>query len=92
MYRIQYAQRFRKDLRLCQKRGLDIEILKEVIELLSREGKLPAKYKPHHLQGNRAGQWECHIKPNWLLIWEQNDTELTLLMLATGTHADLFKK
>jgi hypothetical protein len=56
------------------------------------EGKLPAEYLPHLLHGNRRGQWECHIQPDWLLIWEQHDQELILVMLNTGTHADLFDK
>ena len=51
---------------------------------------LPKEYKPHKLSGNRLGQWECHIKPDWLLVWEQNDNKLTLLMLNTGTHSDIF--
>ena len=46
--------------------------------------------RPHKLSGNRDGQWECYIEPNWLMTWEQNDMELTLLFLQTGTHSDLF--
>ena len=51
---------------------------------------LPDKYKPHKLVGVRKGQWECHIEPDWLMVWEQNDMELTLLFLQTATHSDLF--
>lgn len=57
---------------------------------LSENGCLKEKYKPHKLSGNYQGLWECHIQPDWLMIWEQNDTELVLLMLNTGTHSDLF--
>ena len=53
-------------------------------------GSLPAKYHPHKLSGDMDGIWECHIQPDWLMTWEQNDTQLTLLFLRTGTHADLF--
>lgn len=60
--------------------------------LIGRNGTLPSEYKPHILHGNHEGEWEAHIESDWLLIWEQNDTELTLLMLTTGTHSDLFGK
>lgn len=66
--------------------------LRNVIHLLSQTGKLPQQYNPHKLSGNRIGQWECHIRPDWLLVWKQDDAGLTLLMLNTGTHADVFSK
>ena len=69
-----------------------MEKLKEIIRELVASGRVSGKFKPHLLHGNRNGQWECHIQPDWLLIWEQNDKELTLLMLNTGTYADLFGK
>ena len=92
MYTIQYTNRFKKDILRCQKRGLDLSAITESIALLQNDGKLPSSYRPHKLVGDRAGQWECHIKPDWLMVWEQNDTELHLLFLYTGTHADLFSK
>ena len=90
MYSIDYTTRFKKDLKRCQKRGLDIQMILDAIALLRTTGTLPASYHPHKLSGNREGQWECHIQPDWLMTWEQNDTQLTLLFLQTGTHADLF--
>lgn len=63
---------------------------KEVVCLLVESGSLPAKYKPHKLSGKYHGYWECHIQPNWLLVWEQNDNELRLILIDTGTHSDLF--
>ena len=69
-----------------------MEKLKEIIRELVASRRVLGKFKPHLLHGNRNGQWECHIQPDWLLIWEQNNKELTLLMLNTGTHADLFGK
>ena len=69
-----------------------MDVLQEVITILAQTGTLPPKYKAHKLSGNRAGEWECHLKPDWLLVWEQNDTELILLMLNTGTHSDIFSK
>ena len=92
MYSIRYTNRFKKDIQRCQKRGLDIAAITEASSLLQKDGKLPQSYHPHKLQGDRAGQWECHIKPDWLMVWEQNDSELYLLFLSTGTHSDLFGK
>ena len=90
MYSVDYTNRFKKDLKRCVKRGLDIDKIIEAVKLLEANGQLPAKYNPHKLVGDRQGQWECHIQPDWLMVWEQNDMELTLLFLQTGTHADLF--
>lgn len=69
-----------------------MDLLKKALELLVDNGSLPAEYRPHKLSGNLESQWECHIKGDWLMTWEQNDNELTLLMLSTGTHSDLFGK
>ena len=91
-YKLLTTHQFEKDLKRCKKRGLPMDKLKEVINELVTNGKVSAKFRPHLLHGNRDGQWECRIQPDWLLIWEQNNTELTLLMLNTGTHADLFGK
>lgn len=64
----------------------------KVLNLLMENGALPQEYKAHKLRGDRIGECECHIEPDWLLIWTQNDNELTLLMLNTGSHSDLFGK
>jgi len=90
MYSIHYTNRFKKDLRRCQRRGLDIQLIMDAVSILERAGVLPEQYKAHKLKGNRQDQWECHIEPNWLMVWEQDDEQLTLLFLETGTHADLF--
>ena len=90
MYAVKMTRTFRKDTERCRKRGLDLELLKTAIRILESDGKLPAVYRPHKLTGNYAGCWECHLMPDWLLIWEQNDKELTLLFTGTGTHSDLF--
>lgn len=89
-YSIEYSGQFKKSLKLCKKRGFQTDLLQEVISILAECGKLPDRYKPHILSGKYAGIWECHIQPNWLLLWKQNDYELTLLLLETGTHSDLF--
>lgn len=89
-YKLKLTHQFKKDVKRCQKRGLPMKDLWTALEILLEEGKLPEKYKAHVLSGDRAGQWECHIKPDWLLIWEQHDEELVLIMINTGTHSDLF--
>ena len=89
-YTIKVTNQFKKDFRRCIKRGLNMSLITEAMDLLAATGTLPAKFKPHHLSGKFDRQWECHIQPDWLMTWEQNDTELTLLFLQTGTHSDLF--
>ena len=68
MYSIDYTNRFKKDLKRCQKRGLDLQLILDAIALLKTTGTLPMSYRPHKLSGNRDGQWECHIEPDWLMI------------------------
>lgn len=89
-YKIEYTGKIKKDIKLALKRNLNIELFKEVVILLEKEGKLPAKYKPHVLKGSYIGFWECHIQPDWLLIWEQNDEIKLISLTRTGTHSDLF--
>lgn len=90
MYHVETTRRFDKALKKCIKRGLNMSKFKECLRLLATNGSLPDKYRPHKLSGKFAGTWECHIEPDWLLLWKQNDTELTLLMIETGTHSDIF--
>lgn len=89
-YCIYTTRRFDKSLKKCLKRGMDMSKLQTVFDLLRESGTLPAKYRPHKLSGDYEGCWECHIQPDWLLVWQQNDTELVLLMIDTGSHSDLF--
>lgn len=89
-YKVDTTRRFDKALKKCIKRGLDMSKFKEVLSILSTAGTLPVKYRPHKLSTQYGGAWECHIEPDWLLIWEQNDDALTLLLIDTGTHSDLF--
>ena len=92
MYTVKFTNQFKKDWKLCAKRGYPMDVLQDVISALAQDGALPAQYKAHRLTGNRTGEWECHVRPDWLLVWEQNDQELILLMLNTGTHSDIFGK
>ena len=89
-YTIIPSKHFLKDMKRCEKRGYNMQLIKDAIAQLAETGTLPATYRPHKLSGQYAGMWECHLKPDWLLIWEQNDTELILLFTGTGTHSDLF--
>ena len=91
MYKVKSTNKFDKDVLICKKRGYDMSLLSEVVSILAQTGTLPAKYKPHKLSGKYAGCWECHIRPDWLLVWQQNDKELVLLFTNTGTHSDLFR-
>jgi mRNA interferase YafQ len=90
MYAVDYTNRFKRQAKLLQKRGYNMDLLNDAIKMLMNTGALPAQYKSHKLSGSYAGCWECHLKPDWLLIWQQDDTKLTLLFLNTGTHSDLF--
>ncbi|MDE5624854.1 MAG: type II toxin-antitoxin system YafQ family toxin [Muribaculaceae bacterium] len=89
-YSIDTTRHFDKALKKCIKRGLRMEKFKEVVDILSATGSLPREYRPHKLSGEYAGIWECHIESDWLLLWEQNDTSLTLLFIDTGRHSDIF--
>ena len=88
-YQVFTSKRFDKDLKRCQKRGLNMRLIYEAINMLEESGTLPFKYRPHKLSGDKQGIWECHIQPDWLMTWEQNNDQLTLLFLQTGTHSDL---
>ena len=90
IYQIQITNKFKKSLDLSFRRGLDLLLLKNVIHTLAKGEKLDTKYRSHTLEGHRTVIWECHIKPNWLLLWQQNDEELILIFLDTGSHSDLF--
>ena len=89
-YSVRPTTRFRKDLKLMVKRGLDPAQLSEVIKLLARGERLPEKYSDHALRGEYQGCRECHIQPDWLLVYEQDDKDLYLYLIMTGTHSDLF--
>ncbi len=92
-YSLRVTNQFKKDFRRCIKRGLPIAKIQEAMRLLETTGFLPSDFKPHKLTGKYAGTWECHINgrnSDWLMVWEQDDTALTLLMLRTGSHSDIF--
>ena len=90
MLTILYETSFKKDFKRIVKRGYDIRLLENVIKLLANEQTLPAKYRDHSLIGEYADCRECHITPDWLLIYQINDDELILYLTRTGSHSDLF--
>lgn len=90
MLTIKYETSFKKDFKRVVKRGYDIRLLEEVIALLASGEELPSKYRDHRLIGDYADCRECHITPDWLLIYQINENELILCLTRTGTHSDLF--
>ena len=87
-----WTSHFKKDYKLAVKRGRNIELLDNAIRLLASGNPLPAEYNDHNLSGDWKGFRECHIEPDWLLIYSVQNNVLTLTLARTGTHSDLFKK
>ncbi len=87
-YKIQIENSFEKDLKKIRRRGKDLSKLKKVTLLLENGTALPEKYKNHKLTGNYKGYWECHIEPDWLLVYKKLNK--TFFLARTGTHSDLF--
>jgi len=81
---------YRKDFKRIIRRGMDTVLLKNVIQQLREQTPLDPKYKDHSLKGEYAGQRECHLQPDWLLIYEIDGDNLILTTSRTGSHADLF--
>ena len=91
MYILKFTNRFKKNYKLMVKQGKDVKLLDDVIETLMLGKPLDAKFKDHQLTGNFRLFRECHIKPDWLLIYMINDNVLTLTLIDTGSHANLLK-
>ncbi|MCM1186441.1 MAG: type II toxin-antitoxin system YafQ family toxin [Lachnospira sp.] len=92
MYKIVYTNRMKRDAKLMKKRGKDMNKLTNVLSLLASGNPLPVQYKDHQLSGNLLDFRECHIEPDWLLIYQIYENTLILSATATGSHADLFGK
>lgn len=90
MLKIRYSSTFKKDFKTIVKRGYDVKLLEEVLNTLVLRKVLPQKYLDHPLVGNYSGHRECHITPDWLLIYMIEKDILTLSLTRTGTHSDLF--
>ncbi len=91
-YTVKFTTQFKKDYKLAMKRGLKINLLEDVIAALAMGEPLPEKNKDHALTGNWVGHRECHILPDWLLIYRIEDDVLVLTLARTGTHSGLFGK
>ena len=89
-YELILTGKFKKSLKLARKRGLDISLLEDVVTMLQNNIPLEEKHRDHELKGKYQGFRECHIQPDWLLIYLKEDGILTLTLVDTGTHADLF--
>lgn len=91
-FTVKVTSQFKKDYKLAMKRGLKISLLKEIIADLANGNPLPDKNRDHPLTGNWVGHRECHILPDWLLIYRIEDEVLVLTLARTGSHSDLFGK
>lgn len=91
-YTVKFTSQFKKDFKLAMRRGLKTELLEEVIASLAMGETLPTKNRDHALTGNWIGYRECHILPDWLLIYRIEDEVLVLTLSRTGTHSNLFGK
>ena len=87
---VQWTTQFKKDYKLAIKRGRNVEALDGVIRIIASETPLPQEYRDHALSGNFKGFRECHIEPDWLLVYAVSKNVLTLTLFRTGTHSDLF--
>ena len=90
MLTIKYQAAFKRDYKRIKKRGYNVRLLEQVITLLAEGQELPASYRDHALTGDYSGCRECHIAPDWLLVYEVVEDELLLYLTRTGTHSDLF--
>lgn len=91
-YDVQFTSQFKRDLKLAKKQNKNLDKLFEVIEILASGGTLDAKYKDHDLIGNYKGIRECHVEPDWILIYELRNEVLVLMLYRIGSHATVFKK
>ena len=89
-YDIKSTAQFKKDYKLAKKRGLNIKLLAKVINTLAEGENLPAKHKDNALKGRWKGRRECHVLPDWLLVYQKTETTLVLDLFRTGTHSDIF--
>lgn len=90
MFKVVLSNQFKRDLKLSQKRGYNLDLLNEIVDKLANQESLEEKYKDHALTGKYRGFRECHIEPDWLLVYRINEDEIFLYLSRIGTHSDLF--
>ena len=91
-YEVKFTTQFKKDLKLAKKQKKNLDLLFDVVDKLANGKKLDSKFRDHDLSGDYAGTRECHIEPDWLLVYEIRDDVLVLMLYRLGTHSELFKK
>lgn len=91
-YEVKFTNQFKKDLKLAKKQNKDLDKLFEVVDILANGKKLDERYRDHGLSGEYQGTRECHVEPDWLLVYEIRDDVLVLMLYRLGTHSELFKK
>lgn len=93
-YDVVYSSKFKKDLKKIKKQNKNIDELLDIVDKLAIKEELDAKFRNHKLINDKTFKecYECHIRPDWLLIYQYNDNELLLLLMNTGSHSDLFNK
>ncbi len=90
MLKVRFSAKFKKDFKIIVRRGYDISLFEEVLMQLREEKVLPERYNDHALKGDYIGHRECHITPDWLLIYKKEKDMITLSLTRTGSHSDLF--
>jgi len=93
MYQVHFTGQFKKDLKLIKKRSVnDFESLRQLVKVIESGGHsaISAKHRPHILRANFAKHWECHVLPDLIIIWLQNDTDKSVTLIRAGSHTDLF--
>lgn len=90
MLKIKVHRLFKKDLKRIERRGYNLDLLRTTVSFLAEQKTLPEKYKDHRLTGDYTGYRECHITPDWLLVYRIDRDQLILVLTRTGTHSDLF--
>ena len=92
VYELAKTSQFKASLKRAKKRGLNISLLEDVIEKLRTDVPLEDRFRNHELVGKYKGVWECHVQPDWLLLYLKDNDVLVLTLVDTGTHSDIFKK
>jgi mRNA interferase YafQ len=91
MYELSRSTQFKKDYKLIVKRNYDLHKLEDLLKLLISGNPLPKEYKNHPLSGNFKNHFDCHITPDWLVVYKKNEKEKLITLIRTGTHSDIFK-
>lgn len=91
-YEVKFTNQFKKDIKLAKKQNKDLNKLFDVVNILAEGGILEVKYRDHYLSGEYKGTRECHVEPDWLLVYEIQNDVLVLMLYRLGTHSELFKK